>query len=237
MPGAPELIFPQAVLIFPSQDGPLITFATNVHDVLLGNQNFQSPDPPLSVFKQHITEYSDAQTKAGSKAKGTAKARNAKRKQVKTDLHHLRDYIQSVAEKADSPADAAALITSVFLSIKKSATRNKAELAARNTGISGQVLLDAKAIAPETTYFFEFSTDQKNWSRVPETMKCKTIVSGLTPATTYYFRFRALSRKGKTATSDPRVALVPASTPNTRGEVPPSAISEVGRASETVKSV
>jgi hypothetical protein len=197
MPATPELIFPQAVLNFPPTDGQLITFARNVHDALLLDPvSFPSPDPTLPVFLSDINAYSGAQDKAGTKVKGAATTRNAKRKVVKTDLHHLRDYIQGAAEKAGSPADAAALITKVFLSIKKTATRNKPELAAKNTGISGQVRLDAKAVAPSATYFFEYSLDQKVWSRVPETMQCKVIISGLTPATTYYFRFRALTRKG-----------------------------------------
>lgn len=197
MPATPELIFPQAVLNFPPTDGALITYATNVYNALYNNPLFPDCDPPLPVFLADIKAYADAQGKAANKGWGMIKARNARRRKVKTDLHHLRDYIQSVAETAASPADAAALITSVFLSIKKVTLRSKAELAASNTGVSGEVELSAKAVADTATYYWEYSLDQKSWTAVPETMQSKTRISGLTPATTYYFRFRALTRKGK----------------------------------------
>ena len=52
MPATPELTFPEAVLLFPSGDGPLITFARNVYGALLNNASFPSPEPQLSVFRE-----------------------------------------------------------------------------------------------------------------------------------------------------------------------------------------
>jgi hypothetical protein len=40
------------------------------------------------------------------------------------------------------------------------------------------------------------SLDQKVWSDLPATVKASTLVSGLTPATIYYFRFRTLRAAG-----------------------------------------
>ena len=189
-------IFPSAVLNFPVQDGPLATFARNVHDAMLNAPALQNSVPTLAAFLADIDAYDAAIQKAKGKGKGTATARIAKRKKVKTDLHHLRDFIQAVAEQAPSPVEAALLITSVFLGIKKLGKANKAELAAKNGTVAGVVLLVAKAVAKTATYFWQVSTDQKNWVSVPETMKAKTTISGLTSAQTYYFRFRAIFPKG-----------------------------------------
>ena len=52
-------------------------------------------------------------------------------------------------------------------------------------------------------YVFEYSTDMKNWTAVPQVFRAKTTISGLTVGTTYYFRFQAQSHKGLQNWSDP----------------------------------
>ena len=64
------------------------------------------------------------------------------------------------------------------------------------TGLSGVVELDARAVAPSASYYWQFSLDGKSWTSAPETMKHVTVIAGLTPGQTYSFRFRALTRKG-----------------------------------------
>jgi hypothetical protein len=191
-----EAAYPQAVLRFPSQNGALLTFGKAVFKVL-SDPAYTNVDPPLPEFAADLKAFDDTQTTAVGKGKGTAKQRNAKKQKVKKDLKRVCAYIQGLADKAPSPADAAAVITGALLYVRKTPSRNKPELSAANTGLSGDVLLDAKAVAPDATYFFQYSMNQKDWVSVPEVMKCKTIVSGLTSATVYYFRFRAISRKGR----------------------------------------
>ena len=81
------------------------------------------------------------------------------------------------------------------MSIKKAATLDTPGFAAKNTGLPGIVELTAKAAAASATYFWEYSLDQVNWSSAPQTMKHVTVISGLTSAKVYYFRFQALTRK------------------------------------------
>src|SRR5690348_2484284 len=134
-----DLTGPVAALNLPRRNGPLLMFAQNVHDALKISLYFLDPYPSLPAFQSHIDEYRDAETKAATRGKGLARARNAKRKKVKEDLHHLRDYVQSVAELQSSPADAAAVIASACMSIRKVGKRSKAELAALDTGLPGVV--------------------------------------------------------------------------------------------------
>jgi hypothetical protein len=112
------------------------------------------------------------------------------------DLHHLRDSVQAVAEAQASPADAATVITSAGMRIRKVTKRNKPPVSVRQGAVSGSVVLEALRVAAVAMYWWQYSLDQKNWTEVPETMKVKVALSGLTPGQVYYFRFRAHTRKG-----------------------------------------
>jgi hypothetical protein len=188
---------PVAALMLPKTHKGLITFAKAILDRLTNNPSFPSPTPTLAVFQADIAALEDAEMKAASKAKGAAAARDAKSRKVKEDLNHLRDYVQSVAETQANPATAAAIIESAFMTVRKPANRSKPELRARNTDASGTVALAAKAVAQAATYYWQYSLDQQTWSTVPETMRARTVIAGLSSARTYYFRFRALTRAGE----------------------------------------
>lgn len=191
-----ESVGPVAVLMLPGLNKPLLTFARAVHGALLNNPAFPSPNPPLDVFAADIATFEDAETKAASRTKGAASLRDAKKKKVKEDLWHLRDYVQSVVETDTSPAAASALIESAFMSVRKVPKRTSPDLNARNAGVSGKVLLTAKAVAPTAVYSWEHSLDQSTWTRLPETMRTRTEIADLTSAQVYYFRFRAFTRAG-----------------------------------------
>ena len=82
------------------------------------------------------------------------------------------------------------------MSVKKTATRSIPEVSVKSADVSGKVRLAAKAVAPGAVYVWEYSVDQSKWTALPEMMKSRTELSGLTPACLYYFRFRALTRAG-----------------------------------------
>ena len=65
--------------------------------------------------------------------------------------------------------------------------------------VSGTVTLTAKAAATKAAYNWQYSTDQKTWTSLPQTLKAKTAVSGLTSGTTYSFRSQALTPKEGTS--------------------------------------
>jgi hypothetical protein len=186
---------PIAVLNLPPKvNVALIMFARAVYNALLNNPSFPSPNPPLAVFAANIDAFEEAEVKAGTRAKGAAAFRDAKRQTVKGDLFHLRDYVQSVVEASGNPADGVALIESAHMSVRKPPRRETPELSAKNAGVSGKVILAAKAVARVAIYSFEYSLDQSTWTPVDDTMKSRTEISGLTSARVYYFRFRAFTR-------------------------------------------
>ena len=187
---------PLATLSLPKLNKPLLTFARAVHSALLNNPAFPSPSPTLDVFAADIDEFEDAETKVASRTKGAASLRDAKKKKVREDLFHLRDYVQSVAEASPNAAAAAAVIESAFMTVRKAPRRTIPDRSAKNADVSGKVLLTARAAAPRAVYYWEVSLDQSTWTRLPETMVARAEVVGLTSAQTYSFRVRAMTRAG-----------------------------------------
>ena len=197
MSSSNESAGPVAALMFPPLDKSLIMFARGVHAAMLDNPAFPNPNPPLPVFAANIAAFEDAETKAATRAKGAATFRDAKKRTVKNDLFHLRDYVQSVVETNTSPVEAAALIKSAFMSVRKVPTRSFPAISAKNADVSGKVALAAKVVAPSATYYWEHSLDQSTWTPVPETMQARTEVPSLTSGSVYHFRFRAITRAGR----------------------------------------
>jgi hypothetical protein len=82
------------------------------------------------------------------------------------------------------------------MDVRKVTLHDKPALSAKQGSASGTVTLSAKSAAVKAAYNWQYSTDQKTWTSLPQTLKAKTSVSGLTAATTYFFRSQALTPKG-----------------------------------------
>ena len=190
-------ISPVVVLNVPRLTKDFITYARAVNVALQGNNNFPNPTPPLDVFTADISALEDAETNAATRAIGAAALRDAKKYKVEDDLGQLRSYVQSVVATTASPVDAAAMVKSAFMSLRKPTTRNVPDVSAKNGDVSGKVILAAKSLGPSVVYSWEYSLDQATWTPIPDTMKARTEVSGLTPNSMHYFRFSAFTRAGK----------------------------------------
>jgi hypothetical protein len=184
-----------AVLKMSPKAKTLITFAQSVATAMTGNAIFPSPTPTLATFQADIEALVTAETAALARAKGAADTRNAKLAVVKADLESLKNYVQNVVD-ASNPANAESIIGSAAMAIRKVTVHDKPALAVKQGSVSGTVTLSAKAAAKKAAYNWQYSTDQKTWTSLPQTLKAKTGVSGLTPATTYYFRSQAQTPKG-----------------------------------------
>ncbi|MFT3765660.1 MAG: hypothetical protein QM820_09110 [Minicystis sp.] len=188
---------PVPVLRLPKGHKPLITYARAVHGHMLNNPNFPNPSPMLDVFAADIAAFEEAETQAASRTKGAAKLRDARARKVREHLENLRHYVQIVAAAQASYADGAAVIESAFMTVRKKPTHTRPELAVKSTGVSGSVQVDARAVARTATYYWQYSLDQQTWINAPDTMRARTVIAGLTSATRYYFRFRALTNSGE----------------------------------------
>ena len=96
-----------------------------------------------------------------------------------------------------NPKDAHAIIHSALLTERQATTYRKPDFEATTGETPGSALLRARAIAGAIAYFWQFSLDNVQWHDMPETAQANTSVTNLTPNTTYFFRFRVLTRSGK----------------------------------------
>jgi hypothetical protein len=197
MSNTTTLISPVVILNLPRTTKELITYARAVHVALMGNDNFPNPTPTLDGFAADIAALEEAETKAATRVVGAAAFRDAKKQRVKEDLDQIRCYVQSVVSTTASPIDAAAMIKSVLMSIRKPTTRNVPAISAKNADVSGKVILAAKSLGSSVLYSWEHSLDQAQWTPIADTMKARTEVSGLTPYSRHYFRFSPFTRAGR----------------------------------------
>jgi hypothetical protein len=187
---------PVAVLKAPKTSLALIRFARKVHSAFVNNPTFPNPVPTLSVLETHIDEFEDAESKAACRTEGAVAFRDARKRRLQKSFVLLRAYVQSVVSDGMTPAEAIAAIESAYMSVKKTATRSIPEVSVKSADISGKVRLAAKAVASKALYVWEYSVDQSKWTPLPETLKSRTELSGLTPECVYYFRFRAFTHAG-----------------------------------------
>jgi hypothetical protein len=153
------------------------------------------PNPPLATLAADLAALESSEALTTAKTKGAASARNTKLATVRTDMSLLHAYVQQIADANES--EATAIIESAGMSTRKPTSFTKSVFVAKTGAVSGLVLLVALAVAKAAAYDWQWSTDQKTWTSLPSTLKAKTSVAGLTAGTIYYFRFRALTRKGQ----------------------------------------
>ena len=188
---------PTGVLKVPKQKKALSPYGRHVVTCLTGSAKVQNPNPPLTTITAACNALDVSQAAMPGNKAVTAQ-RDADYLALLLLLHHELDCVNGVAEQQTSPADAEAVITGAGFSVRKDYKRYKDTLAATYGLASGAVKLDARALGRDASYYWQWSTDMKTWVSLPETKKASTTITGLTPATTHYFRFRALTRKGMT---------------------------------------
>jgi fibronectin type III domain protein len=186
---------PIAVLKLSLRIKNVITFAQSVATAMTGNASLASPNPTLATFEADIAALVTAETAVLSRVKGAVETRNAKLVIVKNDLVVLRTYVQSVADA--NPSTAEAIIEGAGMTLRTVTLHDKPALSVKLGDVSGSVLLAAKAAADRAAYDWQYSIDQKTWTEVPQTLKAKTSISGLTAGTMYYFRVQALIKTGE----------------------------------------
>jgi hypothetical protein len=186
-----------AVLLLPVRIADLIVLAQRIVAAMTNNSNFPSPPIALAAVTKDIQSLSLAQQTAVGRGKGAVQARNLARRVVISDLRVLQSYAQVMADAAGSIQAAETVITSAAMNVRKKAARLKAPLDARHGGISGTVLLLAKALAARASYQWSWSMDGKSWTLLPATLKARTTVSGLTVGALCYFRVRGVTKTGE----------------------------------------
>jgi hypothetical protein len=155
---------------------------------------FPVPDPTMAVANANLAKLEAAETVALTKAKGAVEARDLALRAVLDDMHHIKAYVQKMADA--NPTSAEAIIAASTLGVRKARVHSKQDLQAKHGTVSGTVHLVAKAVSPRAAYAWQVSLDQKTWTDVPQTMQAHTSVPNLPVGITHYFRSRSLTKSG-----------------------------------------
>ena len=194
-------------LSLPKKVPALIVYAENVLKRMTGNPTFPNPTPTLFAITAAVDDLRIAEAAALSRMKGAVATRNAKRTALVAILQALRTYIQGVAD-AD-PANAAPVIESAGLAVRKTPTRRARGFIAKPGKVSGVATVYAAITARRASYEWQYSTDGgKTWLTAPSTLQAKTTVPGLVPGSTAQFKYRALTKTGEGEWSQPTSLLV-----------------------------
>jgi hypothetical protein len=147
---------PIAALGLPRTISLVLVYAENIVTRMTGNPHFPTPTPSLASVTTHIGDLRVAEAAALARTKGAATVRNQKRTVLVSDLQALRGYVQTVAD-AD-PGNAAAIIESAGLTVRKTATRHARALAAKPGSVSGVATITAKVVSRRASYEWQYST-------------------------------------------------------------------------------
>jgi hypothetical protein len=149
--------------------------------------------PTPTAFKSDLDALRTAQAAKGS-GPAAIEARDLALKQVRRDMRNFLVFVQQNADANE--AQAANIITSAGMFIKKVVVRDTPDLAIRQGATSGTAIARAKSRGRGATYWWAFSADEKTWIVVPATRKATASFANLTPGMVYYFRFQALTKAG-----------------------------------------
>lgn len=202
-----EIRRPTAVLRMPRRMAELFIYATTVLKQMGGNAYFPNPYPPLAEVQTAADDFHAAEVATLMWTKGTVALRNSKRLVLVGLLEQLITYVQSVADA--KLEEAPAIIQSSGFSLRKTPPLPLLGFNAKRGSASGSVKIVAPAAARRAAYDWEYSTDGgSTWLTLPSTLRSRTSLTGLTPLTTVQFRYRALTKAGEGAWSQPISIIV-----------------------------
>ena len=161
---------------------------------MTGNIYVTAPTPPLAQVTKDIDALDLANQAALKGPKGSAAARDSALGVVRSDMRQLKGCVQVVCDA--NVMQAQTIIESCGMSVAKRALRVWAELVVKYGAVSGAAVLRARLLKGKGIHAWQMSTDEKTWTDLPATTKASTTVTGLTPATVYYFRHRTYTKVG-----------------------------------------
>lgn len=187
--------------------GNFINKAKLIRQSMSGNIFF--PSPPISVsnsgqYDNGIKALDAAETVALTRVKGSAAARDAAKTAVVNDMHLLQGYVQGIADA--NPTKAQQIVQSSGFDAKIGTPHSKNDFTVKNTKVSGtmKLMVNVKKATggnKRASFKWQMSTDEKEWTELPSTLKGNTTVSGLTPGVIYFFHFLVILKDGESSWS------------------------------------
>ena len=196
-----------AALRLPTQVPALLSVAEAIVVAMSISPSFPAPTPALAAVRSAILELHDAQVATLTRTRGTVAVRDRKLAVLVGLLVRLKGYVEGVAD--DDPEHAVAIIESAGMHVKQSTARTHPDFDVQQGRVSGSVRLVARSAGDRAAYLWEWRPDGASaWNRLPQTIQARTVVSGLPPASTCWFRYRSVTKSGETDWSEPRSFVV-----------------------------
>ena len=187
---------PIVAMLLPRAVPALVTYSEQVMQKMTGNLYFPTPTPTLATVTQAIDGLRAAAATALTRAKGTATAREDKRKALAKVMKQLGGYIQTISDA--NPETGATIIESAGVSVKKETPRKPRIFEATPGPVTGSAKVTAPSAANRVAYEWQTSTDGgKTWGTSATTLQARTVVTGLTAGSTVMFRYRAVTKTGE----------------------------------------
>jgi hypothetical protein len=184
-----------AVLKAPKSVPALITYARAILTAMTGNPRFPNPSPQLADVKRSTDDLEVSEAAARARTRGAAGLRNEKRTALVAKLDLLKDCVQ-IAVDAD-PLNAAGIIASATMSIRKVPSRTKKVFAVKPGPVAGSLKVSTPSAGPRVSYDWQSSADGgKTWTLLPTTLQARTTVTGLAVGARYSFRYRVVTKSG-----------------------------------------
>jgi hypothetical protein len=184
-----------AVLKGPKSVTALINYARAIFTAMTGNPRFPNASPQLADVKGSTDDLEVSEAAARARTHGAAGLRNEKRATLVAKLDLLKNFVQTVADT--DPLNAAGIIASASMSIRKVPSRTKKVFAAKPGPVAGSVKVSTPSAGRRVSYDWQSSADGgKTWTLLPTTLQARTTVTGLTIGTTYSFRYRVVTKTG-----------------------------------------
>lgn len=192
---------PVAVARYARTPAALLIFAKGFLARLTDNPSLPSPVPSIDAFEADLEAFDLAQLDAKDRSPVAVAERDRWAVRVQRHVGRLVAFVQEAADMEGTPAAATVIIVGAGLSVRKTGKHTKPEIAAKYTGIPGELRVVARAVPGAGAYYWEWSVDGITWTTLPDSRSGSTMIGGLTPGRRYFFRFRALTRKGTTGYS------------------------------------
>jgi hypothetical protein len=174
----------------------LLSRTRAVLTAMTGNPSFPTPNPSLAALASALAALEGAETAVQSRTRGTRAARDEKRVELVALFGALRGYVQSVAD--GNQDNAASIIESAGLSIKRPAVQTKPPFAVKPGRVSGSVVLAVRSAGDRASYAWQWSTDGGlTWHDAPQTTQTTKEIADLPVGGTCWFRVRVVSKDGQ----------------------------------------
>jgi hypothetical protein len=176
---------------------------------------FATPNPPLNTIENQTQVVETAETLARTRAQGAAAARNVQRRILVGLLEAGVMYVQQTADALPTLDAAISAIQAAGLTVALVPRYQKPILKVTHGPTPGSVALDANAKQlgaggrRKTFFNWQYTADGgRTFVNAPPTPKSKTLLSGLTPLTSYGFRVSVTNPDGVAGEWSPLVTFI-----------------------------